>query len=430
MKIENLYQLFLDHPKITTDSRLVEENSLFFGLKGENFNGNAFAEKAIENGCAYAIIDDPDFKKGGQYILVENVLSALQQLAYYHRQQINIPVIGITGSNGKTTTKELVASVLSKKYNVSFTQGNLNNHIGVPLTILSFTKNTAIGIVEMGANHLGEIKPLCSIADPDYGLITNIGKAHLEGFRTFDNIIKTKNELYEYVAQKKGKIFYNANDKILSQLTAGNNDAISYGDQKQSKVFGFLEKDGIFLKLKAGIESKYYTIQSKLIGDYNLDNVLAAIAIGNFFQVDDTSIVHAIENYKPDNNRSQYLKTKQNQIFLDAYNANPTSVKAAIKNFEQIDLPHKSLILGDMFELGDTALNDHYDVLKIIDNKDYENIILVGAIFSSLEVGEEILQFANVDLLKDWLNKNPMNGSNILIKGSRGNRLERIVDFL
>jgi len=342
MKIENLYQLFLDHPKITTDSRLVEDNSLFFGLKGENFNGNAFAEKAIENGCAYAIIDDPDFKKGGQYILVENVLSALQQLAYYHRQQINIPVIGITGSNGKTTTKELVASVLSKKYNVSFTQGNLNNHIGVPLTILSFTKNTAIGIVEMGANHLGEIKPLCSIADPDYGLITNIGKAHLEGFRTFDNIIKTKNELYEYVAQKKGKIFYNANDKILSQLTAGNNDAISYGDQKQSKVFGFLEKDGIFLKLKAGIESKYYTIQSKLIGDYNLDNVLAAIAIGNFFQVDDTSIVHAIENYKPDNNRSQYLKTKQNQIFLDAYNANPTSVKAAIKNFEQIDLPHKS----------------------------------------------------------------------------------------
>lgn len=430
MKIENLYQVFLDHPKITTDSRIALKNGLFFALKGEHFDGNAYAQKAIENGCAYAIIDNPEFKEGEQFILVENVLSALQQLAYYHRQQLKIPVIGITGSNGKTTTKELVASVLSKKYNVSFTQGNLNNHIGVPLTILSFTKNTELGIVEMGANHPGEIKPLCTIADPDHGLITNIGKAHLEGFRTLDNIIKTKNELYEYVALKNGKLFYNANDKILTQLIAGNNEAISYGDQKHSKVFGSIEKGGIFLKLKAYIESKSYTIESKLIGDYNLDNVLAAITIGNFFKVDDKSIVHAIEHYKPDNNRSQYLKTEHNQLFLDAYNANPTSVKAAIKNFEQIDVPHKSLILGDMFELGDTALNDHYDVVKIIDNKKYEHIILVGAIFSSLEVGEDILQFANVDLLEDWLNKNPVKGSNILIKGSRGNRLERIVDFL
>ncbi|MEA2105174.1 MAG: UDP-N-acetylmuramoyl-tripeptide--D-alanyl-D-alanine ligase [Bacteroidota bacterium] len=430
MTINELYKIYQKHPQITTDSRFAPKNGLFFALKGEHFDGNVFAQNAIENGCAYAIIDNPKFYKSKKCILVEDALSTLQQLAYYHRQQLKIPVIGITGTNGKTTTKELLASVLSEKYNVAYTQGNLNNHIGVPLTILSFTENTALGIVEMGANHLGEIKNLCAIADPGYGLITNIGKAHLEGFRTFENIIKTKNELYDYVAHNNGQVFYNAKDQIVSQLIIGNNNAVSYGDQKKSKVYGIIKKSGIFLKLEAVIEKKSYTIETKLIGDYNIDNVLAAIAIGNYFNVDDKKIIKAIERYKPDNNRSQFFKTKNNSLFLDAYNANPTSVKAAIKNFEQLDVPHKSLILGDMFELGDNALNDHYDVINNIDHKKYENIFLVGELFATLKVDEHILQFANVDLFKNWLNKNPVKGSNILIKGSRGNRLERIVEFL
>ena len=430
MTINELYKIYQKHPQITTDSRFAPKSGLFFALKGEHFDGNVFAQNAIENGCAYAIIDNPKFYKSKKCILVEDALSTLQQLAYYHRQQLKIPVIGITGTNGKTTTKELLASVLSEKYNVAYTQGNLNNHIGVPLTILSFTENTALGIVEMGANHLGEIKNLCAIADPGYGLITNIGKAHLEGFRTFDNIIKTKNELYDYVAHNNGQVFYNAKDQIVSQLIIGNNNAVSYGDQKKSKVYGIIKKSGIFLKLEAVIEKKTYTIETKLIGDYNIDNVLAAIAIGNYFNVDDKKIIKAIERYKPDNNRSQFFKTKNNSLFLDAYNANPTSVKAAIKNFEQLDVPHKSLILGDMFELGDNALNDHYDVINNIDHKNYENIFLVGELFATLKVDEHILQFANVDLFKNWLNKNPVKGSNILIKGSRGNRLERIVEFL
>ncbi|MGC9374544.1 MAG: UDP-N-acetylmuramoyl-tripeptide--D-alanyl-D-alanine ligase [Bacteroidales bacterium] len=430
MTINELYKIYQKYPQITTDSRFAPKNGLFFALKGEHFDGNVFAQKAIENGCAYAIIDNPKFFKSKQFILVEDALSSLQQLAYYHRQQLKIPVIGITGTNGKTTTKELLASVLSKKYSVAYTQGNLNNHIGVPLTILSFTENTEIGIVEMGANHPGEIKNLCTIADPNYGLITNIGRAHLEGFRTFDNIIKTKKELYDYVTQNNGKIFYNAKDQIVSSLIIGNKDAVSYGDQKESKVYGVIKKDGIFLKLKAVIEKKSYTIETKLIGDYNINNVLAAIAIGNYFNVEDKKIIKAIEQYKPDNNRSQFFKTKNNSLFLDAYNANPTSVKAAIKNFEQLNIPHKTLILGDMFELGDNALNDHYDVINNIDPKNYKNIFLVGELFATLKVDEHILQFANVDLFKNWLNKNPVKGSYILIKGSRGNRLERIVEFL
>ncbi|MFP4024202.1 MAG: UDP-N-acetylmuramoyl-tripeptide--D-alanyl-D-alanine ligase [Thiohalospira sp.] len=431
MTIEALYQLFLEYPQITTDSRVVSRNGLFFALKGENFDGNIFAEKAIENGCAYAIIDNPDYKKGGQFIVVKNVLSSLQQLAYYHRKQLDIPVIGITGSNGKTTTKELLAAILSQRINISYTQGNLNNHIGVPLTILSFNKDTELGIVEMGANHIGEIKDLCEIACPDYGIITNIGRAHLEGFGSFQNIIKAKSELYDYIAQTNGKVFYNANDKLLSSLVSEKRiHSISYGSKDQSSVYGEIVKDSIFLKLKAFIKSKSYVVETKLVGDYNMDNIIAGIAIGHYFKIDENLMINAIENYKPENNRSQYIKTDFNQVFLDAYNANPTSVKAAIKNFEQLDLPKKCLILGDMFELGENAINDHYNVIKIVENKTYEKIIVVGEIFANLKLNNSILQFKNVDLLKEWLNKNPIKQSNILIKGSRGNQLERIVEYL
>ncbi len=431
MTIEALYKLFLEYPQITTDSRVVSKDGLFFALKGENFDGNIFAQKAIENGCAYAIIDNPDYKKGDQFIVVQNVLSSLQQLAYHHRKQMNLPVIGITGSNGKTTTKELLASILSHKFNISYTQGNLNNHIGVPLTILSFNKDTELGIVEMGANHTGEIKDLCEISCPDYGIITNIGRAHLEGFGSFENIIKAKSELYDYLAQTNGKVFYNANDKLLSSLVSEKRiDSITYGNKEISKAYGEVIKDGIFFKLKAVVEEKSYTIETRLVGDYNLDNIIAALAIGHYFKIDENLMVKAIENYKPENNRSQFIKTDYNQIFLDAYNANPTSVKAAINNFEQLDLPKKSLILGDMFELGDDAINDHYDVIKIVENKNYDQIILVGEIFAGLKLNNSMMQFKNVVLLKEWLNKNPIKQSNILIKGSRGNQLERIVEFL
>lgn len=430
MKIEELYTIFLNHPKVTTDSRVALKNGLFFALKGEQFDGNAYAQKAIENGCAYAIIDNPDFKKDDQFILVDNVLHTLQQLGNYHRQQLNIPVIGITGSNGKTTTKELIASVLSKKYKVSFTKGNLNNHIGVPLTLLSFTQNTDFGIVEMGANHPGEIKDLCTIANPDYGLITNIGKAHLEGFGSFENVIRTKKELFDYIADNKGKIFYNAKDNLLSGIiTDLTVQSVPFG-KSSSIVYGSRESSDIFLKVRVFIHSKEYLIQTQLIGDYNLDNILAAVTIGNYFKIDDNQIIEAIKNYKPDNNRSQYLQTGRNNLFLDAYNANPTSVKAAISNFEQLKLPKKCLILGDMYELGDNALNDHLDIIQLVENKNYDTIILVGEIFSSLKVNKDIFQFENVDFLNDWLNKNEINGSNILIKGSRGNRLERIIEFL
>ncbi|MEE4197016.1 MAG: UDP-N-acetylmuramoyl-tripeptide--D-alanyl-D-alanine ligase [Bacteroidales bacterium] len=431
MKIEELYPVFLKHPAITTDSRVVKRDGLFFALKGEHFDGNAYARQAIDHGCAYAIIDNPSFKQGEQFILVRDVLTTLQLLANYHRQHLDIPVIGITGSNGKTTTKELIAAVLSKKYKITSTQGNLNNHIGVPLTLLSFLQDTNIGIVEMGANHPGEIKDLCIIAEPSHGLITNIGKAHLEGFGSVENIIRTKKELYDFVTARQGEIFYNANDKLLSGFVNELKvNSISFGDPGRSKVYGSKIPSGIFLWLKVFIESREYTLQTKLIGDYNIDNILAALAVGNYFGVDDRRMIEAIEDYKPENNRSQYIETRHNHVFLDAYNANPTSVKAAIDNFEQLKVSPKWIILGDMFELGVDAINDHLEIVQLIEKNNYEKIILVGDIFSSLTLSREILQFKNVDLLKDWLNKNAVKGSNILIKGSRGNQLEKIVEFL
>lgn len=431
MHIEQIYKTFLAHPQITTDSRVLTKSGLFFALKGENFDGNKFAQKAIDNGCAFAIIDNPEFATDKNFIVVKDVLETLQELAIYHRNKINNPVIGITGSNGKTTTKELLVAVLSKKFNVSYTQGNLNNHIGVPLTILSFNNDTEMGIVEMGANHSGEISTLCEIAKPDYGIITNVGRAHLEGFGTFENIIKTKKELFDYIAIHHGKVFYNANDDIIKNLVSDNKlDAVPYGNKENSRVYGHVDKSELSLKLKVFIDNKDYNVNTNLIGDYNLDNILASVAIGHYFDIDNQLIIDTVESYKPDNNRSQLVKTEFNQLFLDAYNANPTSVKAAINNFENINIPNKCLILGDMFELGVNAVNDHYEIIQIIKKSSYDKIILVGDIFSGLEVNDGILQFKNVDFLKEWLNKNPIKESNILIKGSRGNQLERIIEFL
>lgn len=430
MTIQDLYQLFLKYKKVTTDSRLVEKDALFFALKGESFNGNMFAERAVENGCSYAIVDDPEFVKGDRYILVSDVLVSLQRLANYHRKQLGVNIIAITGSNGKTTTKELIAAILSKKYRISYTKGNLNNHIGVPLTLLSMNEKTEMGIVEMGANHMGEIMQLCQIAEPNDGIITNIGKAHLEGFGSFENIIKTKQELYEYIKLREGKVFYNPNNTILQKgVDTFQLDTISYGSE-ESAVNGELIKEEEFLALNITIGEFKSTLHSRLIGSYNLENILAAACIGNYFGVQNQDIVHAIENYAPKNNRSQFIKTKKNNVYLDAYNANPSSVELALKNFASLKKPNSWLILGDMLELGKISNLEHKKVIELIRFFNFAQVILVGSIFSSLSVPNNFLSFENVNELKKWFLENKIEHSNVLVKGSRGIQLESIVEFL
>ena len=430
MKVVDLYKIFLKNSIVTVDSRKIEKGAIFFALKGENFNGNKFAKDAINKGCSYVIVDDPKVVNGQKYILVENTLKTLQELASYHRKQLKIPIIAITGTNGKTTTKELIAAVLSKKYNTTFTKGNLNNHIGVPLTLLSMNEDTQIGVVEMGANHTNEIKQLCEIANPDYGVITNIGKAHMEGFGTFENIIKTKKELYDYIKLVKGKVFFNKQNTILSGLVNDLElDTITFND-KNSIVTGQVLPSNQFIKLAVNIEGETDEIETHLIGDYNLENILVSASIGNYFNIDKHDIISAIEEYIPNNNRSQFLKTKNNNLILDAYNANPTSVEAALNNFIALNLQNKCVILGDMLELGAESENEHRNIVDFANNQNFETIILVGNIYSSLQVPDHIFQFENIDELKKWISKNNLHSANILIKGSRGIQLEKIVELL
>ena len=430
MKIEHLYRIFLRSKKVTTDSRIAENNALFFALKGENFDGNAYAKNALENGCSIAIVDNPDYAQGDNSILVDDVLETLQLLGNYHRKQLNIPIIAITGTNGKTTTKELVASVLSKKFGVSYTIGNLNNHIGVPLTLLSMNENTQIGIVEMGANHINEIKNLCEIAEPDLGIITNIGKAHLEGFGSFENIIKAKKELYDYLKFKDGKVFYNSNNSLLQKIINELNiNSIAFGNSN-SKVNGEIITSDQFLSLNINIGDFQAVVETQLIGNYNLENVLAAASIGYYNGVNPELIVSAIEKYVPKNNRSQFLKTAKNNLFLDAYNANPTNVDASVRNFSSLEINNKYVILGDMLELGNYSESEHEKIIGLLQDHSFDKIILVGDIYNSLKVPGNYLQFKNVNELKDWLEKNKIVNSNILIKGSRGIQLEKVVELL
>jgi len=430
MKIEELYRLFLNCKNVATDSRIVKNGALFFALKGENFDGNKYAESALTNGCSYAIIDNKEYKKDNRYILVDNVLISLQQLGNYHRKKLNIPILAITGSNGKTTTKELIASVLVKKYTIAYTQGNLNNHIGVPLTLLSMNPSAEIGIVEMGANHLSEIEQLCEIAEPDYGLITNIGKAHLEGFGSFENIIKAKTELYHYLSSNSGKIFYNSQNEILTDtIQKLEVDTISY-NSKEAKVKGKLQKSDQFLSVNAEIDNLAFNIQTKLVGNYNLENVLAAVCIGNYFDVSTKQIKIAIEEYEPKNNRSQFIKTTRNNLYLDAYNANPTSVELSLKNFVSLGKENSAVILGDMLELGKSAKIEHEKIIQLLQENSFNKVILVGSVYRTLQVPEDFLQFKDVIELKVWLKKNKIEHSNVLIKGSRGIRLETIVENL
>jgi UDP-N-acetylmuramoyl-tripeptide--D-alanyl-D-alanine ligase len=508
MQISKLYTLYNRHPIVTTDSRHCPSGSIFFALKGESFDGNAFAKQALDAGCAFAVVDgDADVATSRptneRIILVDNVLTTLQQLARLHRETLGIPVIAITGTNGKTTTKELVASVLSQRFNTLFTQGNLNNHIGVPLTLLRLTREHEMAVIEMGASHPGEIRELAEIARPDYGLITNVGYAHLEGFGSFENIVRTKAELYDFLRRTNGNIFINSDNDILMQIADGLL-CISYGKKRFSDTDTAVAADanagadigtdtnakrqtaparfgslllpplitGEILECRPFLSFYWkerngwtHNVTTRFIGDYNLWNVLAAIAIGRYFDISPDHINRAIADYEPSNNRSQFKKTDKNELIIDAYNANPSSMQVALENFAAMEtgatfaantasnihpdappeavipadapsgggmvagptLP-KAVILGDMLELGEKSVELHAAVVAQLWKYRFDKVLLCGKLFTT--VGKEFLCFPNVEAVNDYLDRNPLQNHRILIKGSRGIRLEKTIEKL
>ena len=427
IKIEELYQYFLNCSSIAIDTRKITANSMFFALKGEKYDANKFAKDALNLGATYVVIDNNDYFVDHRTILVDDSLQTLQALAAYHRVQLNLPIIALTGSNGKTTSKELINVVLSQKFNVGATVGNLNNHIGVPLTLLTFNKNTEIGIVEMGANHQKEIEFLCQIAKPDYGYITNFGKAHLEGFGGAAGVIKGKSEMYTFLIDNNKKIFINLDDAVQNEKTVGLS-RISFSEMNSSanvllsnctaNPFVNISYDGVI-------------IQSKLIGIYNCSNIGVAITIGNYFGVSKNAIKKAIESYMPDNNRSQLINKNSNTIILDAYNANPSSMQAALANFVNIDNQSKIVILGDMFELGLDSESEHQALVGTISKYPNINFYLVGEAFYNCKIDSRNINFfENFESLSAAIIAEKIVNSTILIKGSRGMALERILDFL
>lgn len=427
MSIIDLYELFIHYPKITTDSRNCPKGSIFFALKGEKFDGNLYAEKALSAGCAYAIIDNPDQYKGERTILVDNTLKTLQQLAYHHRKMLALPIIGITGSNGKTTTKELLAAVLSTKYNLLYTEGNLNNHIGVPLTLLRLTREHEMAVIEMGANHPGDIKELVNIALPNYGIITNIGRAHLEGFGSFEGVIRTKGELYDYIRHIKGKIFIQKENEYLKPIAKGI-EQITYGEGEDAFASGHVVSCDPFLVFDWKQQGKVHTVETHLIGSYNIENVLAAVAVGRYFKIPAERISRAIAAYEPTNNRSQFKKTGNNELIIDAYNANPSSMKAALENFIAMTEQPKAVILGDMHELGPTSDELHAEIIEQIRKGRFDIVYLCGAHFS--KVGKEFTPYATTEALFEELRQHPLKGYHILIKGSHSMALEKAADLL
>lgn len=427
--IQDLYKVFLKYQLVCTDTRAIKPGSIFFALKGANFNANEFANKALEQGCEFAVIDEEKYKIGDKFLLVNDVLTALQQLASYHRKQLKIPFIAITGSNGKTTTKELIAAVLSSKYKTCFTQGNLNNHIGVPLTLLSINSAHEMAVIEMGANHQKEIEFLCNIAMPDYGMITNIGKAHLEGFGGPEGVIKGKTEMYTHIKKHNGKLFVNADDSLLIEKSLGI-DQITYGT-KNANVTGTLIETDPFVKFSfSTTPNQKVEVDTQMAGKYNFPNMMAAVAIGNYFKVTDHQIKHAIENYIPSNNRSQIVKRGTNTILLDAYNANPGSMKEAIDNFSMIKSPSKLLLLGDMLELGDQSLYEHQQVVNQLIEKQLFNVILVGPHFAATTDNKGFHRVNDSDQATALIQKNRPQNTTILIKGSRGIKMEKLLEAL
>ena len=418
MNIEELYKLYCQHYLVDTDTRKIRKNTLYFALKGENFNGNTFAEEAINNGANFSIVDEVEFVTNSKIILVDDVLKTLQSLASHHRKVLNIPIIGLTGSNGKTTTKELINSVLSTQYNTTATLGNLNNHIGVPLTLLSMTPNTEIGVVEMGANHHKEIEFLCTIAKPDFGYITNFGKAHLEGFGSIEGVIEAKSELYSYLKENEKTVFINPNDTIQVHRT-NEMKTISFNDSIK-----LIEANP---NVKVSFENE--TISTKLIGVYNYNNISAAITIGKHFNISNKNIKNSLEDYSPTNNRSQVINTKKgNTLILDAYNANPTSMKAALDSFSLINSKNKMVILGDMFELGSESEKEHQLISDYCIELGFKNVLLVGKLFH--KTTSNSLKLESFEALKKHIEEAKITNYQLLIKGSRGMALERIIDYL
>ena len=456
--MENIYEKFLQCSAVSIDTRNCPKDAMFIGIKGANFDGNTFVEKALEQGCKYAITDNPEIGVGNPNIIhVQDSLKTLQDLAHYHRMMFDIPVIGITGTNGKTTSKELISTVLSKEYNVLYTQGNLNNHIGVPLTLLRLNRSHNIAVVEMGANHPKEIEFLCKIARPNYGIITNVGKAHLEGFGSFEGVKNTKGELYDFIKSVDGKIFLHADNPHLCEMvnsdaepvevsmTAGNNvtelanglEIIKYGESEENFVSGSILSCTPYINVSlrlngnASGEKTSYKIETNLIGDYNLSNILSAACIGRYFGVMDEEIVSALQEYTPTNNRSQCTRTEKNTLIVDAYNANPTSMEAALKNFSKIETTSdKVLILGDMKELGEDSEAEHQKVLTLIQSLGFTKCYFVGSEFAKVAGSEFSKCFENVESLAEYLTANPISDSTILIKGSNSTRLTKIVDSL
>lgn len=427
MSIIDLYDLFIHNPQITTDSRNCPKGSIFFALKGDKFDGNQYAGKALASGCVYAVIDNPDYYIGERTILVDNVLKTLQQLAHHHRKVLGLPIIGITGTNGKTTTKELLAAVLSTKFNLLYTEGNFNNHIGVPLTLLRLTHDHEMAVIEMGASHPGDIKELVDIVHPNYGIITNVGRAHLEGFGSFEGVIRTKGELYDYIRRSKGKIFIKKENEYLQSIAKGI-EQITYGNGDDAFASGQVVSCDPFLVFNWKQQGKLHTVETHMIGSYNLDNVLAAVTVGRFFKIPAERISRAIAAYEPTNNRSQFKKTDNNELIIDAYNANPSSMKVALDNFITMPVQPKAIILGDMRELGPTSDELHAEVVEQIKKGQFDKVFLCGEHFS--KVDKEFSPFATTEAMVEELRKQPLKGYHILIKGSHSMGLEKLADIL
>lgn len=428
--IDQLYSIFLRYPDICTDSRQIRKDSLFFALKGASFNGNMYAKDALAKGAAFAVVDDPELGADKRFLEVEDVLTTLQDLARHHRKKLGLPVIAITGTNGKTTTKEVTAAVLATRYRVEFTRGNLNNHIGVPLTLLTMNQQTEIGIVEMGANHPGEIDFLCRIACPGYGLVTNMGKAHLEGFGGLEGVIRTKSELYRYLAENAGTVFINGDNPLLTSSVGNQKELVVYGSDKNVLLKGEIKNDPPFCTLFISENEQQTLVKSRLIGNYNGENLLAAATIGRYFGVPMDLIASAIENYSPSNSRSQLLVRGTNKIILDAYNANPSSMALALANFASLDTENKMAILGDMLELGEDSPAEHQSIVDQLITTAVPTVILVGNTFMQTQKPEHFLTFSNKEELTSWLTVHPIVNQTILIKGSHGIRLDLIVDAI
>ena len=447
--IEQLYDIYRQHPCITTDSRECPEGSIFLALKGENFDGNKFALDSLRKGCAYAIVDDktvlgnfPNDIEQERVIVVDDTLATFKALARQHRRQFNIPVVGITGTNGKTTTKELTAAVLREKYNVLCTEGNFNNDVGVPKTLFRLNESHEIAVVEMGASHPGDIKTLAETAEPTCGIITNVGKAHLQGFGTLKGVLKTKGELYDFLARREESvIFINADNDLLVSILPDNAWVSPYSanpENAEGCVCGEVISCSPFLKLKwresqmdleeQQTEPQWYEVQTQLIGAYNIDNVLAAITIGLQFAVEPELICKALENYVPKNNRSQFVKTDKNALIVDAYNANPTSMEAALRNFQQVEASPKMAIIGEMRELGDASREEHGHIVKVLKQCKFEKVWLVGDEYADIKC--HYRKFPNVEEVKKALAEEPVEGFTILVKGSNGTRLYQLPEHL